>query len=99
MVTGVVSAVFLGIALGAAGVVEIIGAFKHRRDRAAVMPALSGILSVVVGVLFVTRPLVGVAALGLLVAAHFFATGLFRGIVSLADRYERSACGPLLFVD
>ncbi|HEY8945086.1 MAG TPA: HdeD family acid-resistance protein [Polyangiaceae bacterium] len=89
VISGVASAVFLGVMLAIAGVIELIGAIRHRKDRSAVLPILSGLLSIVVGILFITQPLLGVAALGLLVAAYFFATGLFRGITSVIDRYPR----------
>jgi uncharacterized membrane protein HdeD (DUF308 family) len=89
VVSGVASAVAIGVLLAIAGAVELVGAFRNRRERSIILPVLSGILSIVVGVLFVVRPLVGVATLGLMIAAYFFATGLFRGVTSIADRYPR----------
>lgn len=89
VITGIASAVFIGTLLAISGAIEMIGAFRNRGDRSAALPFLSGILSLVVGVLFITQPLLGVAALGLLLAAYFFTTGLFRGITSIADRYPR----------
>jgi uncharacterized membrane protein HdeD (DUF308 family) len=89
VVSGVASAVVIGVLLAIAGAVELVGAFRNRREHSVVLPVLSGILSLVVGALFVIRPLVGVAAIALLVAAYFFATGLFRGVTSIADRYPR----------
>jgi uncharacterized membrane protein HdeD (DUF308 family) len=48
---------------------------------------LGGILSIVVGALVWSRPALGLVALTLLIAGYFFASGLFRGINSLMERY------------
>lgn len=89
VVTGVASAMLIGALLTAAGLIEVVGAIRNRHRGSIALPLLSGILTAVVGMLFLARPLLGVAALGLLLAAYFFATGLFRGITSIADRYPR----------
>ena len=79
----------IGIVLVVAGLFEVFGAFGARRERSGsfLLLLLSGVLSVVVGMAFVFRPVAGLATLGLLLAAWFFATGLFRGVTSLMDRY------------
>jgi uncharacterized membrane protein HdeD (DUF308 family) len=48
---------------------------------------LGGILSIVVGAMVLARPGAGLVAMTLLLAGYFFASGLFRGITSLVDRY------------
>jgi uncharacterized membrane protein HdeD (DUF308 family) len=88
-ITGVASVIFFGALLAVAGVVEIADAFRDRRRGSLTLPLLSGLLSLVVGVLLLARPLVGLAAAGLLLAGYLFATGLFRGITSLVDRYAQ----------
>lgn len=89
LVTSIASVLLIGALLASAGVVELIGSFRHRHDGITAHSVLSGILSLVVGILFIARPVVGVAALGLMLAAYFFATGLFRIINAVADRYPR----------
>jgi uncharacterized membrane protein HdeD (DUF308 family) len=86
-VTSMLSAVFIGILLVAAGILEIIEAFRVRKAGPFLLYLLAGILTGIVGVLFVARPMAGLASLGLLLACYFFASGLFRGITSIADRY------------
>jgi len=41
-----------------------------------------------VGAAMIFRPAVGVAGSGLLIAGWLFATGLFRGVTALMDRYR-----------
>jgi uncharacterized membrane protein HdeD (DUF308 family) len=86
--TGLASILLFGVLLLAAGVLEIFNAFKERRSRRFVPHLLVGLLMFVVGGLFVVRPLVGLAAVTLLLAGYFFASGLFRTITSAVDRYE-----------
>jgi uncharacterized membrane protein HdeD (DUF308 family) len=88
-ITGLVSIILIGVLLLVAGVLEIVSALRERKQgRQALSHFLVGILSIVVGVLFLVRPAVGLAAVSLLLAAYFFADGLFRSITSLLDRYE-----------
>ena len=89
LVTGVASALLIGGLLTFAGAVELIGSFRRRHEGSVAHSVLSGILSLVVGILFLARPVAGVGALGLMLAAYFFASGLFRVINSAADRYSR----------
>jgi len=85
---GVASAVFLGVLLAAAGVIELFSAFRvHRGERALVL--LSGVASLVVGAFFLLRPGAGLAALTLLLAGYFFVEGLFRLVTSIGDRYAQ----------
>ncbi len=48
---------------------------------------LAGLLALVVGGLFVFRPVASLASVTLLIAGYFFASGLFRGLTSVMDRY------------
>ena len=88
-ITSLATAIMFGILLFVAGILEIVYAFRVRRGGRFTLYFLGGIFSVVVGVLFLVRPLAGLAALSLLLAGYFFATGLFRGITSVMDRYPR----------
>ncbi len=88
-VTGFASILLFGGLLLAAGILEIYSAFRERRQGRQFLPHfLVGLLSFVVGGLFLVRPAVGLAAVTLLLAGYFFADGLFRSITSLLDRYE-----------
>jgi uncharacterized membrane protein HdeD (DUF308 family) len=48
---------------------------------------LAGLLALVVGALFLYQPLTSLLSLTLLIAGYLFASGLFRGITSIVDRY------------
>ncbi len=76
-----------GLLLIAGGVAEVIFSLRNRRRGATVLPFLNGLLSVVIGFFFLRRPIFGLSAATLLLAAYFFASGLFRGLTSLMDRY------------
>jgi uncharacterized membrane protein HdeD (DUF308 family) len=89
VLTSLVSVIYLGALLLIVGVLEIVGAFRIRRRDPFVVYFLAGMLSLVVGGLFLYRPLAGLAALTLLIAGYLFASGLFRGIVPLVNRYPR----------
>jgi uncharacterized membrane protein HdeD (DUF308 family) len=86
--SGFVSAVFIGAVLVVTGVLEIVTAVRVRRSGPWLMFLLAGVLAIVVGALFLLRPLAGMASLTLLIASYLFASGLFRGITSIADRYR-----------
>jgi uncharacterized membrane protein HdeD (DUF308 family) len=83
---GVVSIVFLGSLLVVGGIGEIIGAFRLR-ERGLAVPFLAGLLSAIVGALLALQPIAGLAAAGALIGAYYLASGLFRGITSVIDRY------------
>jgi uncharacterized membrane protein HdeD (DUF308 family) len=87
-IAGLVSVKFFGVLFVVAGVIEVWGAFRHRHERSLLLPFLSGILTAAVGVVFLARPMIGLASVALLLIAYFFVTGLFRGITSLVDRYH-----------
>ncbi|WP_224366067.1 HdeD family acid-resistance protein [Hyalangium versicolor] len=85
--TSLISIVVFGAMLAASGVLEIVYAFRWRQSSHFLLYLLGGVLSLVVGVLMLLRPLAGLATVTLLLAGYFFASGLFRGITSLMDRY------------
>jgi uncharacterized membrane protein HdeD (DUF308 family) len=87
VLTSLVTIVLFGIMLAAAGVLEIVYAFRSRKSGHFLLYLLGGVLSLVVGVLMLIRPLAGLATVTLLLAGYFFASGLFRGITSVMDRY------------
>jgi len=85
--TSVVSVLYLGTLLLAVGVLEIVAAFRLRNTGPVLPYVLAGLLTIVVGGLFLFRPLASLTSLTLLIAGYLFASGLFRGITSLIDRY------------
>ncbi|PTL84761.1 hypothetical protein DAT35_06785 [Vitiosangium sp. GDMCC 1.1324] len=86
--TSLATAVFYGAMLFVGGIFEVIHAFRVRKSGPFLMFLLGGILSAVVGALVLMNPGAGLLALTLLIGGYFFASGLFRGITSIADRYE-----------
>jgi uncharacterized membrane protein HdeD (DUF308 family) len=88
-ITSLVSVFFYGSLLVVMGIAEIIHAFRIRNAGPFLLFLLGGLLSMVVGLLVLAWPGAGLAAMTLLLAGYFFATGLFRTITSVMDRYPR----------
>jgi uncharacterized membrane protein HdeD (DUF308 family) len=76
-----------GILLLIAGVAEAIGSFWVRRWSGFFLHLLSGILSIVVGVLLVARPAMGLVAITLLVACLFLVSGTFKIVAAIGYRF------------
>jgi uncharacterized membrane protein HdeD (DUF308 family) len=89
VLTSVVSVIYLGVLLLIVGVLEIVYAFRKRRSQPFLVYFLAGVLTVIVGSLFLYRPLASLESLTLLIAGFFFASGLFRGITAIVVRYPR----------
>lgn len=88
--TGLLSSFVIGLVLIASGILEGVGSFTHREKTGSrVLGVLSGVLVAVIGVILIARPELGVMAAGLLIATWFVASGLFRSVTSLVDRYPR----------
>jgi len=81
------SVLVFGGFLVVAGVLELIGGARVQDRRARPWVWLEAILSIVIGILVLARPLAGLATLTLLLACYFFANGLFHGITAIADRH------------
>lgn len=89
VLTSLVSVIYLGVLLLIVGVLEIVAAFRVGRSGPFLVYLLAGLLALVVGALFLYRPLASLASLTLLIAGYLFASGLFRGITAIVDRYRR----------
>jgi uncharacterized membrane protein HdeD (DUF308 family) len=88
-VVTVASIIVFGAFLVAGGLAEAFGYAGRQREGDRFSPAfLSGVLSIAVGLTILFRPSIGVAASGLLITGWLFATGLFRGVTALMDRYR-----------
>jgi uncharacterized membrane protein HdeD (DUF308 family) len=85
----VASIIFFGVLLVAGGITEALGHASHTEGSHRFLPAfLSGVLSIAVGAVMIFRPAVGVAGSGLLIAGWLFASGLFRGVTAIMDRFR-----------
>jgi uncharacterized membrane protein HdeD (DUF308 family) len=84
----VASVITFGVLLLVGGIAELSHAVRQRGGDRFFLAFLSGLLSIAVGAVMFLRPAVGVAGSGLLIAGWLFATGLFRGVVALMERYR-----------
>lgn len=89
VLTSYLSVLYLGILMLAIGVMEIVAAFRRRASGQFFVYVLAGVLAIVVGALFIARPLASMASLGLVIAGYLFASGLFRGVAAVLDRYPQ----------
>ena len=87
-VTGMVSVIMAGTALGVAGFVEVLSGLGRGSRRVQPLRLMGGLLSMIVGALFAFRPQVGLTGLTMMLAAYFVASGLFHGVTSLLERYD-----------
>ena len=77
------------------GVAEIVGGFWSRGWSGFFLHLLSGVLSAVVGVLFLRAPLDAVLALTLLLACLLMVGGIFKIIAALSHRFTAWGGPPL----
>jgi uncharacterized membrane protein HdeD (DUF308 family) len=83
----VASVVLLGGFLVVAGALELFSGARAHERRIRPWVYLEGILSIVIGLFILARPMAGLATVTLLLALYFFANGLFHGITAVSDRY------------
>jgi uncharacterized membrane protein HdeD (DUF308 family) len=83
---GMATVVVFGAFLVIAGIVELVSGARSSERKAHPWVLLEGVLSIVIGVLVLARPMAGLTVLTLLLACYFFANGLFRTITAVADR-------------
>jgi uncharacterized membrane protein HdeD (DUF308 family) len=69
------------------GLVETVGAFWCRRWSGFFLHLLSGVLSIVVGVLFLKAPIGALEALTLLMASFFLVEGIFKVVAAASYRF------------
>ena len=87
VVASLASAIAIGMLMLIGGVVETVGAFWSRHWSGFFLHLLSGVLSVVVGVLFLRAPVGALLALTLLLACLLMVGGLFRIVAALTYRF------------
>ncbi len=89
VLTTLVSIFYIGAMLLIVGVLEIVAAFRARHKGPFLVYLLAGLLALVTGALFFRSPLTSLATLTLLIAGYLFASGMFRGVMAVAERYAR----------
>jgi uncharacterized membrane protein HdeD (DUF308 family) len=89
VIASLATAVAIGALLLVGGMAETIGAFWSRGWSGFSLHLLSGLLSIVVGVLFLGAPVDALLALTLLVACLMLAVGVFSIIAAFRHRFER----------
>ena len=87
VIASLAAAVAIGILLLLAGAGEVIGAFWCRGWSGFFLELLSGVLSIVVGLLFLRAPLNALAALTLLIACFLMVGGIFKIVAALSYRF------------
>jgi uncharacterized membrane protein HdeD (DUF308 family) len=91
MASGIVFDMLFGALFIGAGIVEMVEAFGTGTWQRGVPLALIGIVTVAAGVLFITRPVVGLIALSVAFIAYLIFVGAFR--IVMAFQLPRGAPG------
>jgi uncharacterized membrane protein HdeD (DUF308 family) len=81
------TAMAIGAMLAVGGVVETAGAFWSRGWSGFFLHLISGVLSIVVGILFLSAPLGAVLALTLLLACLLLASGILKIVAAVSYRF------------
>jgi len=89
VLTSFISVIYIGVMLMVVGVLEVVSGIRMRHTQPFLVYLLAGLLAIVVGFMFLDQPKVGVLAMSLLICGYLFASGLFRGVVAIAERYPR----------
>ena len=87
VITSLAAAAAIGVLLLLGGAAEAVGAFWCRGWSGFFLELLSGVLSIVVGLLFLRAPLNALAALTLLLACFLMVGGIFKVVAAIAYRF------------
>ena len=87
VIASLAAAVAIGVLLLLGGAAEAVGAFWCRGWSGFFLELLSGVLSIVVGLLFLRAPLNALAALTLLLACFLMVGGIFKVVAALTYRF------------
>jgi uncharacterized membrane protein HdeD (DUF308 family) len=87
VIASLATAVALGILILLGGVAETVGAFWCRGWSGFFLHLLSGVLSIVIGVLFLRAPVGALLALTLLVASFLMVGGIFKIVAVVSYRF------------
>lgn len=86
-IASLAAALVLGWLILFSGIVEAVGAFWCRRWSGFFLNLLTGILAIVVGLMFLTAPLDALLALTILVAAFLLVEGIFKVVSALMYKF------------
>ncbi len=87
VIASLATAVALGLLILLSGVAETVGAFWCRGWSGFFLHLLSGVLSLVIGVLFLRAPVGALLALTLLVASFLMVGGIFKIVAAVSYRF------------
>jgi uncharacterized membrane protein HdeD (DUF308 family) len=87
VIASLAAAVVIGTLLLLSGVAEVVGAFWCRCWSGFFLELLSGVLSIVIGVLFLRAPVDALLALTLLLACFLMVGGIFKIVAALSYRF------------
>lgn len=87
VIASLATAVTIGMLLLVGGIAETVGAFWCRGWSGFFLHLLSGVLSIVIGVLFLRAPVGALLALTLLVASFLLVGGIFKIVAALSYRF------------
>lgn len=87
--TTFVTIVFLGLVLSIRGIVDVVHAVASRSEKGFWWRLFGGTLSLVIGVLLISRPVVGILSLTFLIAVLLISSGLFRTIAAPIEQGSR----------
>lgn len=87
-IASLATAVFIGTLLLVGGMAEVVGAFWCRAWSGFFFHLLAGLLSAVVGLMFLTAPIDALLALTLLLAAMLLVGGVFNTVAAVTYRFS-----------
>jgi uncharacterized membrane protein HdeD (DUF308 family) len=87
VIASLATAVIIGMLILLGGFAETLGAFWCRGWSGFFLHLLSGVLSIVIGVLFLRAPVDALLALTLLVACFLMVGGIFKIVAALSYRF------------
>ncbi len=87
VIASLATAAVIGFLLLIGGVVETMGAFWCRAWSGFFLHLLSGVLSIVIGLMFLRAPVGALLALTLLVASFLIVGGVFKIVASVSYRF------------
>lgn len=93
--TTMVTVVLLGCLLAVGGIAELVYSFWSKNWSGFFLALVVGLLYLIIGLIFIFKPVQSAAALTLLIGALFVVGGLFKIITSIFVRFEH--WGWLLF--
>jgi len=87
VIASIATALTIGVLILVAGIAETVGAFWCRGWSGFFLHLLSGVLSIVIGVLFLRAPVGALLALTLLVASFLLVGGIFKIVAAPSYRF------------